>query len=171
MLKEAGSYEAQRLAAIVALVVGAATVVLAIAVAVSEFPRGLGLLGCVVVAGAAAWYGVLRRGVARVAGLTVAALALAGAVALLVVGGPLLAELLVVAGLLVSLAAARAAAQRARGAAGRVGAAPAGALLQPEVGRREGGALRARRRGARARDRADRAEARRGPRDARPRGA
>ena len=62
----------RQLAAVVALVVGAATVVLAVAVAVSEFPRGLGLLGCVVVAGAAAWYGVLRRGAARVAGLTVA---------------------------------------------------------------------------------------------------
>ena len=40
----------------------------------------------------------------------------------------------------------------------------AGAVLQPEVGRRQGGALRARRRGARARDRADRADARRRPR-------
>ena len=99
----------RRLAAIVALVVGAATVALAVAVAVSEFPRGLGLLGCVVVAGAAAWYGVLRRGAARVAGLTVAALALAGAVALLVAGGAPFVDLLVVAGLLVSLAAARAA--------------------------------------------------------------
>ena len=99
----------RRLAAIVALVVGAATIALAVAVAVSEFPRGLGLLGCVLVAGAAAWYGVLRRGVARVAGLTAAVLALAGAVALLVAGESLLAELLVVAGLLVTLAAARAA--------------------------------------------------------------
>ena len=63
----------QRIAAVVALVVGAATMALAVAVAVSEFPRGLGLLACVLVAGAAAWYGVLRRGVARVAGLTVAA--------------------------------------------------------------------------------------------------
>ena len=98
----------RRLAAIVALVVGAATVLLAIVVAVSEFPRGLGLLGCVVVAAASAWYGVLRRGVARVAGLTVAALALAGAVVLLVSGGAPLVDLLVVAGLLVSLAAARA---------------------------------------------------------------
>ena len=52
----------QRLAAIVALVVGAATIALAVAVAVSEFPRGLGVLGCVLVAGAAAWYGVLRQG-------------------------------------------------------------------------------------------------------------
>ena len=65
----------RRLAAIVALVVGVATVALAVAVAVSEFPRGLVLLACVLVAGASAWYGVLRRGVARVAALTVAALA------------------------------------------------------------------------------------------------
>ena len=77
----------RRLLALAALVVGAATVALAVAVAVSEFPRGLAVLGCVLLAGAAAWYGVLRRGVARVAGLTVAGLALAGAVALIVVGG------------------------------------------------------------------------------------
>ena len=98
----------QQIAAVVALVVGAATVALAVAVAVSEFPRGLGLLGCVLVAGAAAWYGVLRRGAARVAGLTVAGLALAGAVVLLVSEGAPFVDLLVVAGLLVSLAAARA---------------------------------------------------------------
>ena len=63
---------AQRFAAIVALVVGAATVVLGVVVAVSAFPRGLGLLACVVVAAAAAWYGVLRRGAARVAGFAIA---------------------------------------------------------------------------------------------------
>ena len=98
----------RRLAAVVALVVGIATIALAVAVAVTEFPRGLILLGCVLVAGAAAWYGALRRGIARVAGLAVAALALAGALVLLFGGGSPLAELLVVAGLLVSLAAARA---------------------------------------------------------------
>ncbi len=99
----------QRVAAIIALVVGAATVGLGIAVAVTEFPRGLGLLACVLVAGASAGYGVLRRGVARVAGLTIAVLSLAGAVALLIASGPLLGELLVLAGLLVSVMAARAA--------------------------------------------------------------
>ncbi len=98
----------RQLAAIVALVVGAATIVLGIAVAVSEFPRGLVLLGCVVVAAAAAWYGVLRRGAARVAGLTIAALALAGALVVLIANGAPFVDLLVVAGLLVSLAAARA---------------------------------------------------------------
>jgi diacylglycerol kinase family enzyme len=98
----------RRPAALIALVVGAATVALAVAVAVSEFPRGLVLLGCVLLAAAAAWYGALRRGPARAAGLSVAGLALAGAVALLLTGGSLLLQLLVVAGLLVSLAAARA---------------------------------------------------------------
>ena len=98
----------RQLSAIVALGVGAATIILAVAVAVSEFPRGLAVLGCVLLAGAAAWYGVLRRGVARVAGLTVAGLALAGAVALIVVGGERFVDLLVLAGFLVSVAAARA---------------------------------------------------------------
>ena len=98
----------RRLLALVALVVGAATVVLAVVVAVSEFPRGLAVLACVVLAAAAAWYGVLRRGVARVAGLTVAGVALAGAVVLIVVGGGRFVDLLVLAGFLISLAAARA---------------------------------------------------------------
>jgi diacylglycerol kinase family enzyme len=90
-----------------ALVVGAATIVLAVVVAVAEFPRGVGLLGCVLIAGVSAWYGVLRRGPARVAGLTVAVLAVAGAMGIVVVGGAPFVDLLVVAGLLVALAAAR----------------------------------------------------------------
>ena len=97
----------RRLTAVIALVAIVATIALAVAVAVTEFPRGLGLLACVVVAGAAAWYGVLRRGPARVAGLAVAALALAGAVALLVADDSSLDELLVVVGLLIALAASR----------------------------------------------------------------
>ena len=96
----------RRLTAVIALVAIVATIALAVVVAVSEFPRGLGILACVVVAGAAAWYGVLRRGPARATGLAVAALALAGAVALLVADDSSLDELLVVVGLLISLAAA-----------------------------------------------------------------
>ena len=99
----------RRVAALVALVAAAAAVALAVAVAVSEFPRGLVLLGCVVVAAASAWHGILRRGPARAAGLAIAALALAGALALLLTGGSLLAQVLVIAGILVALAAARAA--------------------------------------------------------------
>jgi diacylglycerol kinase family enzyme len=98
----------RRLMAIVALVVGAVTAAVALTAAVTGFPRGLVLLGCVLIAGASAWYGVFRRGVARVAGLAVAGAALAGAVVLVVADGSPLVDLLVVAGLLVSLAASRA---------------------------------------------------------------
>ena len=98
----------RRLAAAVALVVGAATIVLAVVTAVGEFPRGLILLGCVVIAAAAAWYGILRGGIARTAGLAVAALALVAAVLLLALDGSTGVDLLVLAGLLVTLAAARA---------------------------------------------------------------
>ncbi len=98
----------RRIAAVVALVAGVATVVLAVAIAVDQFPRGLVLLACVLVAGACAWYGALRRGVPRVAGLAVAALALAAAVVVLAAGGTPFADLLVVAGLLITLAASRA---------------------------------------------------------------
>jgi diacylglycerol kinase family enzyme len=97
-----------RLAALLALGLGIATLVLAVVIFVSEFPRGLAVLGCVVVAAAAGWYGIVRRGAARISGLTVAGLAVAGLIALLVFGGSLLAQLLVVAGLLVTLAAAKA---------------------------------------------------------------
>jgi diacylglycerol kinase family enzyme len=98
----------RRLAAAVALLVGLATLVLGVVVAVDQFPRGLGLLACVVIAAAAAWYGVLRRGTARVAGLAVAGLALIGAVILLVSGGGILAVLVIVAGVLATLTALRA---------------------------------------------------------------
>ena len=88
----------RRLLAIVALVVAAATIVLAVWVAVSEFPRGLLLLGCVLVAVAAAWYGLLRRGLVRVVGLIIAVLALGGAVVLLLTRGAPLVDILLVAG-------------------------------------------------------------------------
>ena len=97
----------RRLLAATALVLGAATLILAVVVAVSEFPRGLGLLGCAVIGCGAAWYGVLRRGFARGAGLAVAVLALAGAVTLVVAGGAPFVDLLVVMGVLLTLAAAR----------------------------------------------------------------
>jgi diacylglycerol kinase family enzyme len=99
----------RRLAALLALVLAVVTVVGAIVVAVSEFPRGLIVLACLLIAAAAAWYGLLRRGFPRIAGLTVGALALAGAVVALFVGGDPGVDLLVVAGVLATLAASRAA--------------------------------------------------------------
>jgi diacylglycerol kinase family enzyme len=73
----------QRIAAVVALVSGLATMLLAVTVAIVRFPGGLGVLGCVVVAVLAAWFGVVRRGAPRIVGLAVAVLALLGVVALL----------------------------------------------------------------------------------------
>ena len=73
----------QRIAAVVALVSGVATLLLAVTVAIVRFPSGLGVLACVVVAVVAAWFGVVRRGVLRIVGLAVAVLALLGVVALL----------------------------------------------------------------------------------------
>lgn len=73
-----------RMAAIGALLFGAGGLALAAVLAVVEFPRGLIALACVTVAVAAAWYGVLRPGLVRVAGLVVGALGLAAALALLI---------------------------------------------------------------------------------------
>ena len=98
----------RRLAAIVALVVGTATVVLAVVLAVTEFPRGLGLLACVVSPARRPGWACCGGAIARWVGLAIAGLALAGAVVVVVTGGSLLASVLVIAGLLVSLAAARA---------------------------------------------------------------
>ena len=73
----------QRIAAVVALLSAALTVVLAVTVAITRFPSGLGVLGCIVVAVVAAWFGVVRRGTPRIAGLVVAGLALVVAALLL----------------------------------------------------------------------------------------
>ncbi|MEP6955093.1 MAG: diacylglycerol kinase family protein [Solirubrobacteraceae bacterium] len=99
---------ARQAAAIGAIVLGVGGLGLAVVVAVQEFPRGLIALGCVVLAAAGAWYGVLRRGAARVLGLAVGALGLGAAILLLISHG-LLEELVVGAALVLSLACARAA--------------------------------------------------------------
>ena len=99
---------ARRLAAIAALLLGLGGLGLAVVVAVQEFPRGLIALACVAIAAAGIWYGILRRGAARIAGLAIGALGLGAAIVLLVSDG-LLEELLVVAALVLSCACARAA--------------------------------------------------------------
>ncbi|HYV15955.1 MAG TPA: diacylglycerol kinase family protein [Conexibacter sp.] len=98
----------RRWAAIGALLLGFGGVGLAVVVAVQEFPRGLVALALVTVAAAAAWYGVLRTGLLRVAGLLVGALGLLAALVLLA-SDRLLEQALVVAALVLSGAWARAA--------------------------------------------------------------
>ena len=90
-----------------ALVLGLGAIVLTVVVGVSRFPRGLTVLACVVLAAAAAWYGVRRRGAARSIGLALTGLALAGAVALLVFEGPALQDAIVLAAFVVALLSAR----------------------------------------------------------------
>jgi Diacylglycerol kinase catalytic domain len=103
----------RRAAAGLALVLGAATLLLAIYVVFQQFPRGLLVLGCVAAALAAGWYGLLRRGVVRLASLGVALVAFAVPVVLLLTDGDHLEEaILIGVGLAASLALARAAFRR-----------------------------------------------------------
>jgi diacylglycerol kinase family enzyme len=103
----------RRVAAGLALVLGAATLLLALYVVFQQFPRGLIVLGCSAAAMAAGWYGLLRRGVVRLASLGAALVALAVPVVLLLTDGDYLAEaILIGVGLTVSLALARAAFRR-----------------------------------------------------------
>ena len=59
----------RRVAAASALVLAGLTAVLALFIVIDRFPRNLIVLGCLAVALAASWYGLLRRGPARIAGL------------------------------------------------------------------------------------------------------
>ena len=96
----------KRIAAMSALLLGAGALALAAVTAVREFPRGLVVLVLIVLALAAGWHGLVRRGVARAAGLGAAAVLAALAVALILARDPL-ATLLIVVALWLGLAAAR----------------------------------------------------------------
>jgi diacylglycerol kinase family enzyme len=80
-----------------ALLLTFAAVALAVAALISHFPDGLSVLLCLVLALGAAWYGVRRRGPARVLGIVLASVLLVGAVVLVIVEHNLLANLLVIA--------------------------------------------------------------------------
>ena len=97
----------RRLAAIASLVLLAASVVLAVVVGVQNFPRGLSVLACLVVAVFAAWWALVHRGVARFAAAAGACVLVVGAVVLVVLEGRVFEDLLILAALVLSLAAAR----------------------------------------------------------------
>jgi diacylglycerol kinase family enzyme len=100
----------QRASAITALVLLFAVLILAVYIVVEDFPSNLVVLGCISVALAAAWYGLLRRGAARLLGLILALVALAAAVVILIVNGDHIAEaVLIVAGTAAAIASAKAA--------------------------------------------------------------
>jgi hypothetical protein len=99
-----------RLAALAALASAAVLAILSVDIIVSQFPRGLIVLACLVIAFASAWYGLTRTGGARLLGSGIATLAVAGIVAVLIADGDHLAQALVtVVGLGVMLLAMRSA--------------------------------------------------------------
>lgn len=97
----------RRLAAIASLVLLAASVVLAVIVGVQSFPRGLTVLACLVVGVVAAWWALVHRGAARYAAAAGAGVVLVGAVVLVALEGRVLVDVLILAGLVLSIAAAR----------------------------------------------------------------
>jgi diacylglycerol kinase family enzyme len=96
-----------RLWAAGALVVVIATVLFAIDVALSRIPKGFSVVACVVLAVAAAAYGLVRRGGARIVGLAVAVLLLVGAITLVFVEHDPTDDVLLAVGVVATLAAAR----------------------------------------------------------------
>jgi diacylglycerol kinase-like protein len=98
----------QRVAAIAALVLPPAVLILAVTIVVTEFPRGLIVLGSVVVVTVAALYGVMHKGVARLLGLGVALVGLLMQGVVLVTDGDHLVEAIaIVAGVGAATYAAR----------------------------------------------------------------
>jgi diacylglycerol kinase family enzyme len=97
----------RRLAALASLLLVTAAVVLAVIVGVQRFPRGLSVLACLVLAAAAAWWALTRRGPARAAGAVTASALVAGAVAIVVIEADVLVDALILATFLASIAAAR----------------------------------------------------------------
>src|ERR1700760_2077210 len=97
----------QRLWAMAALVVLIATALFAVDVTLQRIPRGLSVVACVLLALVAVGYGLVHRGAVRIIGLAAAVLLLAGAVTLVFVEHDPKDDVLVAAGILATLAAAR----------------------------------------------------------------
>ncbi|HEY6550580.1 MAG TPA: diacylglycerol kinase family protein [Solirubrobacterales bacterium] len=85
-----------RLAALAALASAAVLAILSIDIVLSQFPRGLIVLGGLALALAAAWYGLTRTGSARLLGYGMAILAVAGIVAVLIADGDHVVQALVI---------------------------------------------------------------------------
>ena len=96
----------RRIAAVLSVLLAAAATILAVIAAVVQFPRGLIVFGCLVLALGAAWQGVVRYGALRVAYLLLAVVALGAALVLLLERDPLISVAIVVAAL-AALAAGR----------------------------------------------------------------
>jgi diacylglycerol kinase family enzyme len=97
----------QRLLAGLALASGLAAVGIAIGIAVAQFPNGLTVFACGVATVCSAWYGLRRRGLARILGVGAAGLFVCAAVGLIIVEGSVLGNVLLLAAIAVSLWSAR----------------------------------------------------------------
>src|SRR4051812_43648814 len=97
----------RRRAAGVALSFAAAALVIAILIAVRDFPRGLPVAACGLAAALLAWHSVLRSGVTRRVGLAVSGLLLAAACVLIVVNERLLEDVVLLGCLAAAVASAR----------------------------------------------------------------
>ena len=97
----------RRIWAAAALIVAVATSAFAIDVALSRIPKGFSVVVCVVLAVAAAAYGLMRRGPARIIALAVAVLLLATSITLVFVEHDPTDDVLVAVGVVVVLGAAR----------------------------------------------------------------
>jgi diacylglycerol kinase family enzyme len=98
---------ARRASALVSVLCVVAAVVAAIVVFVAGFPRGLTVLALIALAALAAWYGVRRRGAVRIVGVLAAVACLVGVVVVVIAEGKPLANILVLAALVIALIAAR----------------------------------------------------------------
>jgi Diacylglycerol kinase catalytic domain len=98
-----------RVASIIALVLAGLTVAAAGYAVVASFPRGLVVAALLIGAALVAWYGVLRRGAMRVAGLGGAAAFVVGAVLIVILDSGVLELVLIGAGASATVAATKAA--------------------------------------------------------------
>jgi diacylglycerol kinase family enzyme len=99
----------RRLWALACLLLLAAAVVLACAIAIRSFPNGLAVLACVALGALAAWHAIRRRGAVRLMFGAAAVVLVIGAVVLVIVERNLVANLIVIAAFLASVACARSA--------------------------------------------------------------
>ncbi|HET7444882.1 MAG TPA: diacylglycerol kinase family protein [Solirubrobacterales bacterium] len=97
----------RRLGAIVALAGGAVALALALEIFVADFPNGLIVLVCVAAALAAAWLGLLRRGLGRLVGMVIAALLIGLGIGVIVSGENAVTLTIVIVSVLVSVVGAR----------------------------------------------------------------
>ena len=98
-----------RLAAILALGLGGLVLAVAAYSTITEFPRGLIVAALLIGAAVAGWYGLIRRGIARIAGLGCAALLVLACVLIVILDGGVPEAILVGAAAFGAVAAAKAA--------------------------------------------------------------